>query len=70
MGEEANPRLSDRELVKDPHIVDEDVEQTDLVGETRGDVEAIRMYADTVDLLMELFGKLKSKCLVVPDPEN
>ena len=38
MGEEANPRLSDRELVKDPHIVDEDVEQTDLVGETRGDV--------------------------------
>ena len=70
MGEQANPRLSDRELVKDPHIVDEDVEETNLVGETRGNVKAIRMYADTVDLLMELLGKLKSKSLVVPDPEN
>ena len=70
MGEQANSRLSDRELVKDPHIVDEDVEETDLVGETRGNVKAIRMYADTVDLLVELLGKLKSKGLVVPDPEN
>ena len=70
MGEQANARLSDGELMKDPHIVDEDVEETDLVGETRGKVEAIGMDTDAVDLLVELFGKLQSKCLVVPDPDK
>ena len=68
MGEEANPRLSNRELVKDPHIVDEDVEETNLVGETSGNVEAVRMNADAVDLLVELLGKLESEALVVPNP--
>ena len=70
MGEQANARLSDGELMKDPHIVDKDVEEADLVGETRGKVEAVGMDTDAVDLLVELFGKLQSKCLVVPDPDK
>ena len=68
MGEEANATLPDRELMKDPHIVYKDVEETDLVRETRCKVKTIRMDTDTVDLLVELFGKLQPKCLVVPDP--
>ena len=68
MGEQANARLSDRKLMKDPHIVDEDVEKTDLVRETSGNVEAVGMDADAVDLLVELLSKLKSEALVVPNP--
>ena len=54
--------------MENPHVVDEDVEETDLVRETSGNVEAVRMDADAVDLLVELLSKLKSEALVVPNP--
>ena len=68
VGKQADTGFSYRKLVKDPHVVDEDVEEADLVRETGGNVKAIRMDADAVNLLVELFRKLQSKCLVVPDP--
>ena len=68
MGEKANARLSNREFMENPHVVDEDVEETDFVRETSGYVEAVRMDADTVDLLVELLSKLESEALVVPNP--
>ena len=68
MREKANARLSNREFMENPHVVDEDVEETDLVREASGNVEAVRMDADAVDLLVELLSKLKSEALVVPNP--
>ena len=68
MGEKANARLSNGEFMENPHVVDEDVEETDLVREASGNVEAVRMDADAVDLLVELLSKLKSEALVVPNP--
>ena len=68
MGEKANARLSNREFMENPHVVDEDVEETDFVRETSGNVEAVRMDADAVDLLVELLSKLESEALVVPNP--
>ena len=68
MGEKANARLSNREFMENPHVVDEDVEETDLVREASGNVEAVRMDADAVDLLVELLSKLESEALVVPNP--
>ena len=54
--------------MENPHVVDEDVEETDLVGEASGNVEAVGMDADAVDLLVKLLSKLKSEALVVPNP--
>ena len=68
MREKANARLSDGEFMENPHVVNEDVEETDLVRKPSGNVEAVRMDADAVDLLVELLSKLKSKALVVPNP--
>ena len=68
MGEKANARLSNGEFMENPHVVDEDVEETNLVRETSGNVEAVRMDADAVDLLVELLSKLESEALVVPNP--
>ena len=47
------PALSDRELVEEPHVVNQNVEEPDFVSKARGDVKAGWMYCHAVDLLPE-----------------
>ena len=53
------PALSDGELVKKPHVVNQNIEKSDLVSKTRGYVEAGWMDCHTVNLLPEPLKEIK-----------
>ena len=47
------PALPDWKFVEEPHVINQDVEESDLVSKARGDVEAGWMNCYTVNLLPE-----------------
>ena len=67
VAEQADPALSHRELMEQAHVVDEDVEETDLVSEARGNVETIRMDGNAVDVFGEFLDKFHVEVKIVPD---
>ena len=59
--EETDTTLSDGKLLKQSHVVYQQIEQSDLVHEAHGNVEAIWVYGDTVDLLLKPLGKFQTE---------
>ena len=61
MTEETDSALSDGELLEQSHVVDQKVEQPDLVHEPHSNVQTVRVYGNTVDLLLKHLGQIHSK---------
>ena len=56
--------------LEEPHVVNQEVQQSDLVHEARSHVEAVWVDGDAVDLLPELLGELQAEGAEVPDPDG